>query len=463
MTERVAEAGLPLTERLPLVVPLQRPVDVVLDRIQRHLVGGGGCPERFLALGETLCARMVSLCGDPGVDHGIVDALTGRLAPRRQAASLISHYFERWRVLGLIDHQAPPVGFWLAVSRHEPLSDFDRAAFSRLIALELAGTASMRAAAIRDLVDVLRTLPMQRLVRLGKPVRAPGAIGFFLAGGDRQPGHGRIPVGATPIDMSGLVSCFRQSRPVESAVLAALVGVAGRWRDAPARRSGSRVGQLNTPVRAVVGFHGIRRQLSASDATAGADEIEIVCPAIGMDPAQAGVGPDPVAVRVLDSSLSGCRIELGSQRAEIDDLIGFAWGDAGWRVGRVVWMTRSGIGWECGIHWLVHAIDKARVKLNSGRTAAALVGKRLVDQGSALIVDAPLEAVHDRPILVGVRDGGWTQQCGSDAVAIGPLAYVGVDRPRPSTAPAPVPVPVPEQPPGSRNAAQVDAWDLLGR
>lgn len=387
---RLPEYELAPRHQIAILEAIDYPVSVVLEHIRSKLSTGHSRTEQFLSLGETFCESLVSICErlaenccKPG---GL--RLSDRL-PRRGLA-LANHYFEQWNLLRAADHRPAPEDLWRRIKEINAHAGIkDSGSMTRLIAFHLASPYRMTSRQIDTVATLLDSLPMEKLVRIGKPLRHRGEPSFFLPEGDCPPEYGAVPVGGIPVDLSALVTHVRLAPPlnVSTTLLHSLLE---RWggtlQDKQQRTPTTR------PIRtaAVIGLGCIVRHLNQSNAVFGSDLDDNNHFQSAFAPSNNAFSNrnESTEVSFLDLSDGGCRLKTAWKGIQNGDLIAVHWGRVEWRIGTIVWMVKEDEQSECGVQWLLRKPEPVSVRFDTGEPVLGISGNCLLDGHPALLYSA---------------------------------------------------------------------------
>jgi len=384
---RLPEYELPPRHQIAILEALEYPVSMVLEHLRSKLSSGHSRTEQFLSLGEAYCENLVAICEQLAANCCKPGGL--RISDRlpRRGLALANHYFEQWNLLRASDHRPAPDELWSRVKQINAHAGIkDSGSMTRLVAFHLASPHRMTGRQIDSVAALLDSLPMEKLVRIGKPLRHRGETTYFLPEGDCPPEFGPVPAGGIPLDLTALVTHLQLAPPTNiSATL--LRSLLERWggtlRDKQQRTPTTR------PIRttAVIGLGCIARHLNQTDSVFGAefDDNNQYQSAFATQNNAFSSRSDSTEVSFLDLSDGGCRLKTAWKGIQNGDLIAVHWGRVEWRVGTIVWMVRDGDQSECGVQWLLKKPKPVSVRFDTGEPVQGISGNCLLDGQPALL------------------------------------------------------------------------------
>ena len=385
---RLPEYELAPKQQITILEIIDYPVSVVLDHLKSRLAAGHSRTDQFLTLGEAFCEHLVAICETLATNCCKPGGL--RLSDRlpRRGLALANHYFEQWNLLRAVDHRPPPKDLWRRIKEINAHAGIrDSGSMTRLIAFHLASPQRMTSRQIDAVATLLDALPMEKLLRIGKPLKHRGEASFFLPVGDCPPEYGAVPAGGIPVNLDALVTHLQLSPP--SGITRDLLdSLLQRWigtlHDKQKRTPTSR------PIRttAVIGLGCIVRHLSQSNPTAGFDDNDSFKSAFAQDHNAFTQRNDCTEVSFLDISDGGCRLRTAWQGIQNGDLIAVHWGRVEWRIGTIVWMVRDGHDSECGVQWLLKKPEPVSLRFDTGEPVQGITGRCLLDGHPALLYGA---------------------------------------------------------------------------
>lgn len=387
---RLPEYELAPKHQIAVLEEMSFPLSVVLDHIKAKLTANHSRTEQFLMLGEAFCERLVGICEALAENCCKKGGL--RLSDRlpRRGLALANHYFEQWNLLRAIDHRPAPEGLWRRVKEINAHAGIkDTGSMTRLIAFHQASPQRLTGRQIDSIAALLDSLPMEKLVRIGKPLRNRGEPALFLPEGDCPPEYGSVPVGGIPVDLQPLVNHLQMSPPanVPTSLMKSLLE---RWScTLPSKQKRT---PTTRPIRtsAVIGLGGIVRHLTETDPSfAVADEVAFKS-AFTQGHNAFAKRNEATEVSFLDISDGGCRLRTQWQGTHNGDLIAVHWGRVEWRIGTIVWMVRDGDDSECGVQWLLKKPEPVSLRFDTGEPVQGITGKCLLDGHQALLYGARL-------------------------------------------------------------------------
>lgn len=407
LLERLQQSGLPARRQLQILEIIKRPATLVLEHIRQRLMQGNAQAEGLLPLGERYCERLSVLCesilasegGGKGKRlFGLRSNLSG------PALALGNFFLEQWYMLRVVSHRPLPEGFWASV--REQAAQSNKAALAplaRLLALHLAGPASLTPRQLQALAEMLANLPMEKLITVSASTSADvGRQACVWPQGDQSPQFGWIAdEDSLQIDLQELIINLRSgfSNTLEPELLALVLQ---RWDGVRPEKQGRRptARPIMTPV--VIGLRGVVRHLSELKASnQGESGFAPETLELSADVKTFSEVSNPFArrsesaqARFLDISDGGCRLQIEWEGVQTGDIIAIHWGRAEWRVGSLTWISRDGDAWDCGVQWLLEQPQPAMVSFAEAEPAVALLGRCHRDGEQGLIFGAATPSVH---------------------------------------------------------------------
>ena len=407
LIERLQQSGLPARQQLQILEIIRRPATLVLEHLRQRLVLGNTQTDQLLPLGDSYCERLTGACESllPIEDSGKRKNLFGLRADVSADALALSNFFlEQWYLLRVVSHRPVPDGFWATVRHHAARSDKAALApIARLLALHLAGPASLTPRQLQSVAELLEALPMEELVAISASTTAElGQSACVWPRGDQSPQFGWVTDGdSLKIGLDGLLATLRAgtSKPIEPALLAELLQ---RWDGVRPEKQGRTPTERPIMTSVVIGLRGVVRHLgemnAGSQAASGFAPVTVELSA-GGDSFSEVSNPftrrsEAVQGRFLDISDGGCRLRTDWEGVQAGDIIAVHWGRVDWRIGCLTWIRREGEEWECGVQWLLDQPQPAMVSFDGGEPAVALIGRCHADGEQGLIFGSGAHAAH---------------------------------------------------------------------
>ena len=405
LIERLQQSDLPAKQQLQILEIIKRPATLVLEHMRQRLVLGNAQTDQLLPLGDAFCERITSACESLLLSEGGKKGLFGlRAGVSGQVLALANHFLEQWYLLRVVSHRPVPEGFWASVRDHAARSEKAALApIARLLALHLAGPASLTPRHLQAVADLLGALPMEKLVSINDSTTAElGQQAFVWPRGDESPQFGWVADDdSLRIDLEKLLTTLR-SGSNEAIAPALLADLLQRWDGVRPEKQGRTPTDRPIATSVVIGLRGVVRHLgeleAGSQPTSGFAPATVELSA-GGDAFSEVSNPftrrsEAVQARFLDISDGGCRLRTDWGGVQAGDIIAVHWGRVDWRIGSLTWISRDGDEWECGVQWLLDQPHTAMVSFDSGEPGVALVGQCRSDGEQGLIYGSGTHALH---------------------------------------------------------------------
>lgn len=365
-------------KRLAILEAITPPVDLVLEYLQAQIIGDHPKSEAFLSLALEMCHLLETNYQQLGKDSRTITTSFLReraasLGMSRELTCLLQQLLFRY-----LDHQPAPPMTWARLSAlGTAVRPKDRAPFFQGIALHLGIIYRLSPLAIRDVFRYLQVLPMERLVKLGKPVTKTGQIGFFIAPGDSPPAYGMIPIDAYPVDLTLLLKELTDGKQASMPAAPIIADLKLHWSENSRTKELRLAPEKPLTTVARFGLSDILGYLAEINSNTNNKDDEAQLYQTVPGGLQRSINR-PVAtaveVQIDDISDRGCRIGTRYGDFRSAEIVCIDWHRQEKRIGIIVWFRKTGEHRECGIQWLLNQARATRVRFDAA-AVPALVGQ----------------------------------------------------------------------------------------